>query len=155
MTEYDSTKDTQDHIYKVGHFLGMLAKEMYHRSLFHDASKLKSPEKEAFDRETPLLKDLTFGSPEYNESLLRLKEALTHHYANNSHHPEHYENGVAGMCVVDLIEMLCDWKAASLRQKDQTPKLEAAFERFKIEPQLQAIIRNTFNIYFEYKDTQT
>ena len=31
---------------------------------------------------------------------------------------EIYANGVAGMDILDLVEMLCDWKAASERTKD-------------------------------------
>ena len=61
-----------------------------------DNSKLESPEKELFDEYTPKLKDCTYGSDEYKEFLKGLKVALDHHYANNSHHPEHYENGVNG-----------------------------------------------------------
>jgi hypothetical protein len=30
---------------------------------------------------------------------------------------EYFKNGLKGMTLVDLIEMLCDWKAASLRNK--------------------------------------
>ena len=33
----------------------------------------------------------------------------------NRHHPEYYEDGIAGMTLVDLEEMLSDWEAASHR----------------------------------------
>ena len=41
--------------------------------------------------------------------------ALQHHYEDNCHHPEHYRNGIHDMNMVDLIEMLCDWRAAIKR----------------------------------------
>lgn len=145
MAEYDSTADTLRHIRRVQHLLGEAAAELIRRGTVHDDSKLGSEEKPHFDRETPLLKDLTFGTPEYKESLGRLREALQHHYANNSHHPEHYENGVAGMDIFDLVEMVMDWKAASERGAGSTINLDAAFERFEVEPQLASIIRNTAN----------
>ena len=37
----------------------------------------------------------------------------------NRHHPEHFgEDGIRGMNLPDVVEMLCDWKAASERTKD-------------------------------------
>lgn len=141
--DYDSAVDTLRHIRRVQHLLGDAASELIRRGQLHDDSKLGPEEKPHFDRETPLLKGLTYGSDEYKASLARLGEALTHHYANNSHHPEHYENGVAGMDLFDLIEMVLDWKAASERGKDGALRLQVSFDRFGVEPQLQSIVRNT------------
>lgn len=143
MADYDSAADTLRHIRRVQQLLGESAAELIRRGTVHDDSKLGPEEKPHFDRETPLLKGLTFNSPEYKESLGRLRDALQHHYANNSHHPEHYDNGVAGMDLFDLVEMVMDWKAASERGAGATINLEGAFERFKVEPQLASIIRNT------------
>jgi hypothetical protein len=41
--------------------------------------------------------------------------------------------------------MLCDWKAASERTKDGdfAKSIEIGIERFKIDPQLAAILRNS------------
>ena len=58
---------------------------------------------------------LEYGSDEYNQSLAELKPALEHHYQNNSHHPEHYENGINGMDLFDLVEMFFDWKCSAER----------------------------------------
>ena len=141
--DYDSTSDTLKHIRRVQQLLGESARELMVRGERHDESKLSEAEKPAFDRETPKLKELTFGSDEYKASLARLGEALKHHYAANSHHPEHYENGVAGMDLFDLVEMVMDWKAASERNKGAQINLSISFERFEIEPQLRSIIENT------------
>lgn len=143
MMEYDSSADTLQHIRRVGSLLSESASELLRRGQVHDESKLGPEEKPHFDRETPLLKELTFGSDEYKASLARLGEALAHHYAHNSHHPEHYSDGVAGMDLFDLVEMVMDWKAASERNKGGTLNLDAAFDRFRVEPQLRSIIRNT------------
>lgn len=142
---YDSTADTLRHIRRVQSLLGNIARDLMIRGEDHDASKLGPEEKPLFDEMTPLLKSLTYGSDEYKESLARLGEALRHHYEVNSHHPEHYANGVAGMDVLDLVEMLCDWKAASERTKDGdfNKSIEIGIERFKIEPQLASILRNS------------
>jgi hypothetical protein len=43
---------------------------------------------------------------------------LEHHYAVNDHHPEHFAEGIHGMDLLQLIEMLADWKAATMRHND-------------------------------------
>ena len=102
---YDSTKDTLLHIKRVNELLLEFTKEILDRAIKHDSSKLQEPEKPLFDKMTPLLKELTYGSDGYKQALDDLKPALNHHYANNSHHPEHYENGIDDFTLADLVEM--------------------------------------------------
>jgi len=97
--EYDSRADTLKHIGRVGYYMQKLIHELLKREGLHDKTKLESPEKELFDLFTPKLKKLTYGSEEYKKCLEGLGEALKHHYENNSHHPEHYEDGINGMCL--------------------------------------------------------
>jgi len=122
---------------------------LWERSQRHDESKLQSPEKELFDKYTPLLKETTYGSEEYNQYLKEMGVALQHHYEHNSHHPEHYEWGVHDMNLLDIIEMFCDWKAASLRHADGDfqESLEINRERFQIEDQLHNIFQNTRQLF--------
>lgn len=145
MSNYDSTADTLDHINKVRARLQECIGRLEARALVHDASKLQSPEKEAFDEVTPLLRGLTYGSPEYHANTARLGEALAHHYAANSHHPEHYPDGIAGMTLLDLVEMFSDWKAATERHADGdlARSIEINCERFGLSEQLVGILRNT------------
>lgn len=124
MNNYDSRPETQQHINKVGRYIELVIQKLSKRADEHDASKLVSPEVEAFDKATPLLQQLEYGTPEYKQSLKDLGPALEHHYANNTHHPEHFENGIRGMTLLDLTEMLCDWKAASERMRKPTPAAE-------------------------------
>lgn len=142
---YDSKIETLEHIKQVNTFMLDLARQLISRASVHDASKLLSPEKEAFDLVTPQLKNLTYGSEEYKASLDVLGEALKHHYAENEHHPEHYENGIDDMTLIDLVEMLCDWKAATLRHADGDlyDSICKNQQRFKISQQLGQILINT------------
>lgn len=112
------------------------------RSKWHDKSKLEEPEKPVFDEFTPKLKELVFGSDEYKAALAGMGEGLKHHYQNNRHHPEHYENGVAGMTLVDLVEMVSDWMAAA-QAKGTHIDLAYLAKRFSISDQLVSIIANT------------
>lgn len=141
---YDSEADTRKHIARVNELLLLSINELTKRAVKHDASKLTPAEKPFFDEETPKLKNLKFGSDEYKQSLDRLMSALDHHYANNSHHPQFYENGVDGMDLFDLIEMLCDWKAAGERTDggDILESIEINAQRFEISPQLVSIFKN-------------
>lgn len=142
---YDSTKDTQEHINKVASYLTQYRMELENRGRNHDASKLETPEKEYFDEYTPRLATLIFGSPEYTQNVQDLKPALDHHYANNSHHPQFYENGVNGMNLFDVIEMFVDWKAAGERGKNGNilKSIDINAKRFGISKQLKSILINT------------
>lgn len=145
--EYDSKNDTLAHINRVKELLSQASNELLKRSENHDNSKLYSPEKELFDEYAPKLKDSTYGSDEYKKFLDELKVALDHHYKNNSHHPEHYENGIDGFDLFDLIEMFFDWKAASERHDDGDIRksIEINKDRFKISEQIVNIFNNTVN----------
>lgn len=147
---YDSTKDTKTHIKRVADLLKDFSTELAKRGKAHDASKLATPEKELFDELTPILQDLKYGTEEYKESLARLKPALDHHYASNSHHPEHYAHGIDGMNLFDLIEMFCDWKAAGERtaKGDMKASIEYNKTRFNMSHQLYSIFMNTANQLF-------
>lgn len=142
---YDSTQDTEEHIVKVQNYMADVVQRLARRALAHDASKRESPEKEAFDEVTPALRGLTYGSPEYHANTAKLGPALAHHYANNSHHPEHYPDGIAGMTLLDLLEMFCDWKAASERHADGdiARSIEINRGRFGMSDQIASILRNT------------
>ncbi len=142
---YDSTADTLFHIKRVSEFMGNTAIEFIKRGQVHDNSKLKSPEKELFDKYTPLLKTLTYGSDEYKQSLSNLKPALDHHYSNNSHHAEFYKNGIDGMNVFDIVEMYFDWVAATERNKNGNifTSIKINKDRFNMAEQLCKIFENT------------
>src|ERR1051325_10482674 len=107
------------HIETVRNYLGAVIRELITRQEKHDQSKLESPEVEAFDVITDRLRGITYGSDKYFEVMRTQKPAIDHHYKVNRHHPEFFgDKGCRGMTLIDLIEMLCDWKAAGLRHND-------------------------------------
>lgn len=147
MTEekYDSTEETMAHIRRVRYLAAELADMLRCQVETHDYSKLHPPEKQIVDEFTPKLKGLTYGSDEYKACLASMKPALDNHYATNSHHPEFYCGGVNAMDLLDLIEMFCDWKAATERHADGSfeKSISINAERFGISPQLESIFLNT------------
>ncbi len=145
MEKYDSRPATKSHIKRIKEILLDVQLSLAERGKNHDASKLIDPEKSAFDEMTPELKKSVYGSQEYSDRLKKLAPALEHHYKCNYHHPEHYENGIDGMNLLDIVEMFCDWKAASERHEIGSIKnsLETNRKRFNISDQLYAILENT------------
>jgi hypothetical protein len=144
--EYDSTEDTKAHIKTLQDVLGEAIGLLVGRSLSHDASKLEEPEKSLYDACKPRIRyaetAFGYGSKEYENAIKELGPALSHHFDNNSHHPEHYPNGISGMSLLDALEMLADWKAASIAS-GQPLNLEANRKRFGISDQLFEILKNT------------
>ena len=131
---YDSREDTEQHIMAVNARLNEIRGQLAARGALHDLSKLSPPEKDTFDAVTPRLKSMTYGSPEYKAALAEMKPALDHHYANNRHHCEHFMDGICDMNLIDLCEMLADWKAAGERHADgsMSKSLKHNSTRFKI-----------------------
>ena len=143
MTKYDSTADTLRHIHRVRDHLNTVIVALLERGRVHDASKFSDAEKSTFDAILPRLRGLSYGSPAYMELVREARPGLRHHYAHNSHHPEHYEEGIAGMDLFDLVEMLCDWKAASERNPSDGVKIDHNARIYAIAPQLARILENT------------
>ena len=137
---------TMKHIARVRQLLGEFAVEMIRRGDVHDASKLTEAETGPLDAMQAVIDkegQAPFGSEEYRRRTAMLKPMLDHHYANNSHHPEHYPNGVNGMDLFDVVEMFFGWKAASERGEESAMSISDACDRFSVSPQLQAILENT------------
>lgn len=142
---YDSTKETLEHISKVQEYINTVIDELKDRAENHDKTKLGPFEKPIFDKFTPMLKNTTYGSDEYKEHLKNMQVALKHHYSHNNHHPECHANGISGMTLIDLVEMLCDWYAATQRHADGDimKSIEINQERFGYSDELKSILINT------------
>lgn len=142
--------ETLKHVNEVRSNIWNLIKELDSRAQVHDASKFEEPERSVFAQNTPKLAKTEYGSDAYNELLKEVKVAIDHHYSKNTHHPEHWSNGIEDMDLLDLVEMLCDWVAATKRNKNGNvhKSIEHNQERFGISPQLSKIFTNTVNRYF-------
>ena len=71
---YDCREDVMKHKEMVEYWLNSFATRLKQRAYTHDNSKLKEPEKSMFDRWTPELKRLEFGSEEYKSELMKIQE---------------------------------------------------------------------------------
>lgn len=139
------SRETLKHIMNVRTLITCFALALDARGQKHDKCKLSEPEASIFKEFTPKLKDLSYGSDEYKACLKDMKVAIDHHYANSSHHPEHFENGLKGMNLLDLVEMFCDWKASAFRHVngDLAKSIDINTTRFNMSDDLKAIFMNT------------
>jgi hypothetical protein len=132
------------HIDKVRHHMTNMIVNLLNRASSHDQSKYSTEEiglvvgKPAFDK-------YEYMSQEERDELANVKDALVHHYARNSHHPEHYTNGTTDMSLFDLLEMCADWKAAGEMSPagDFSMSLKINTQRFSLSPELVKILENT------------
>lgn len=145
LEEKATNHETWKHIHRVQTLLNRCAVLLLDRGNKHDQSKLYPPEVGPFTEFTPKLAASTYGSKEYDEIKIKMKPALDHHYAKNSHHPEFYKNGINDMSLLDMLEMLIDWKAAGERHNNGNIRksIELNGNRFAISPQLIKILENT------------
>lgn len=140
---------TKKHIDRVGNLLNQFGYILSEKGAFHDETKFTDEELLPLANMEQILEEegeVEYGSEKYKERLEILKPMLEHHYKHNSHHPEHYENGVDGMNLYDIVEMFCDWKAASERSGFDTINISALVKRFNINPQLESIFINTAKV---------
>lgn len=184
---------TMRHIETVRNFIGAVIKELVTRAELHDQSKLQPPESDILEVMTPRLRGLTYGSPEYRESMKAMKPMTEHHYAHNRHHVEYFKPwrcvhckgtftddeapahcadtphekrfcprccggaaiyecelvpqpfGIDAMNLIDVIEMLCDWKAAGLRHHDGDifKSIRINQDRYGFSDELRNLLVNT------------
>lgn len=129
MTITDYMTETNMHKRDVFNNIKAIAERAMEVAQFHDESKYSG-------EELPLLATKT---PEDHD------KAMEHHYKVNRHHPEHFQNGINGMCVVDLMEMYSDWLSdAEEEGADFLQVLEEKQRKYQFSNDLKNIFHNTF-----------
>lgn len=131
--------------------LMFLVHELEKRAENHDNSKLQQPEAGyliAMDKEGRK----KYGSKEYFEKMKRWEKFFKHHYENNRHHPDHFQNGVDGMNLIDLCEYVVDIISYydNMHVEDAIQTINEQKDRFKLDEQLTQILKNTLLEYFTW-----
>ena len=119
--------------------LGRIVALIQHRAETHDLSKLNTDEFEGFARINRVAREQKFGSPEYAASMEQERPTIDLHFIRNRHHAERptlmgkaaeterglpddatyfYAVAAAQMTWLDIVEMVCDWRAAQLGYGD-------------------------------------
>ncbi len=134
------------HKFVVLQYMNNIIQDLMLRAEQHDQSKFSEEEFPGLVAAIDDIRRYPYGTPEYNQ--MREKHAATFvvHYKKNRHHPEFFANGIEDMTLMDIVEMLCDWKSASMRQESQgsiNKSIEIGAEKYNIPPVLIKILANT------------
>ena len=150
-----SPKDQiKKHIDKVSEYMDDIAVQISERGEQHDASKLTSPEIQKWEEYIPKLANKKYGTAEYKKASKEMRDVIDIHHSVNRHHPEYFgKEGLSGMDLVDLLEMLCDWKAASLRTNGGsiTKSIDDNQSKLKYDDTLKSILLNTLKLLEDEK----
>lgn len=142
---FDSRYRMMRHIETVRNYINTIVKELINRQEQHDQSKFESPEEEIFVKYTPKIRKLLFNSKEYKKYVKIMTPAINHHRKYNRHHIEYFKNGIKDMNLIDLTELICDWKAASIRNnKDNIlNSIEINQNIYGYSDEVKEILKNT------------
>jgi hypothetical protein len=125
--------------------------DLQERAMVHDDSKFGADEFPIYASMMDEFAANPFGTTGYFRAKDAIKDATARHFKANRHHPEHFENGVDGMTLVDILEMLADWKAATLNHPEKPGcmirSLDYGVKKYHISPQLATILLNTIRHY--------
>lgn len=133
----------------VGRYLRRAIDELVDRAIVHDSSKFSDGEFYPYAANLSRFKAAAYGSSAYRDACQAIAPAIQQHFHENRHHPEHFAAGVTEMTLVDVLEMVCDWIAASQRVPGGQLHLEIQKERFGLDEQLYHIIENTVQMLME------
>jgi hypothetical protein len=111
------------HVSHVRDSLARIRHELELRGIRHDRSKYSSEEFPGFARINATARRHPYGSDEYKASLAAERPTVERHTRENSHHPEAHDERwrwpervsiirYEQMPWLDIIEMVCDWRAA-------------------------------------------
>ena len=143
MNELDALLKIMRHRESLADSMIEIADHLRQRARVHDRCKLKPDQFIGFARIDQAEREHGYGSREFSRALRADSEAIRTHVAESSHHPEHHAI-VADMGWLDIIEMVCDWKAAADtydRGLSLRDGLQAQFDRLDFTPAQQWLIR--------------
>lgn len=144
MTADEVRLDAYRHKHLVSLYMNIIIEQLGTCALDHDNSKLDDFEAYGYAKFIPMLREVKYGSDEYKKIIKDMDEITSHHYANNSHHPEYHKNGISDMGLIDIIEMLVDWKVASIKSDTSFEEsTEINQKRFGFSDELKRILLNT------------
>jgi hypothetical protein len=148
--------DTRKHQQKVVEWMNVAVMELIERMVNHDLSKFSSSEKDFYIDPVYELntQEVSYGSDRYKELIKQMGDGWKHHKQVNDHHPEHFgEKPFDQMNLFQLLEMCCDWIAASERRNNDPTLPLAHYEDEQDEQgmskQLALILKHTINSMME------
>ena len=149
--------DTRKHQQLVAEKMVKCAKRLLDKGMAHDASKFSEIEKRTYTEPVWKLNhnNVEYGSEKYNRLVAQMDEGWEHHIAENDHHPQWFEkfgsqtldDPIKAMDMFALIEMLCDWIAASRRNNSRAcDAMRFLKKKYPLDSQIECILNNTLDL---------
>ena len=142
----DFDKRLKQHKDGVKTYLEIISMLLNTRALTHDNSKSSDEEYKYYKMANSVNRNDFKTYEEYMDYIKpTLDKGLKHHYENNRHHPEFFDNGIDDMTLIDIMEMIVDW-CISIKQngKDLYKEIQYNFDKYNVSEQLKKIIINTY-----------
>lgn len=160
MAKFKNKKDIEfyesviNHKEKVKKLISNMSTLLWKRGDSHDDSKLEEPEFSGYAENFISEEKRDPESEEYQECREKLEETITIHHRKNRHHPEFFGNGIKGMTLIDICELLCDWVATTRIQDKGNLRItiERNREKYKFSKELEQILLNTLELLDTMKD---
>lgn len=138
--------ETFRHKARVAELLSDVSGEIRQRAIVHDNSKVEGDALTGFGDANIDIRTVKYGGAMYEKAEDELHALKQAHYKQSRHHPEFYTAGIGDMGLLDLIEMLADWKAANERVLDNgkfVDSMEYNRDKFCIPASLMTVLFQT------------
>ena len=142
----DFDERLKQHKKGVKNYLEIISMLLNSRALTHDNSKSSNEEYKYYKMANSVNRNNFKTYEEYLDFIKpTLNKGLKHHYENNRHHPEYFDNGIEDMTLIDVLEMIADWYI-SIKQngKELDNEIKYNFDKYNVSEQLRKIIMNTY-----------
>lgn len=142
-------KKVKDHKKDVMNLINLIIIELHNRKNVHDDSSLDPSEVEVLAYYSDFIKEDSYINEETLTYMKEIKNVLNIHFQKNRHHPEHFKNGIKDMNLIDIIEMLCDWKTTMAEDEDIISVIKKNKKIYKFSDDLMNILINTATSIFD------
>ena len=133
------------HIAEFQQAIDTLTEKLKQRAKAHDASKLKEPELTQYTEAEEKLENFKPGSKSYLTFARKEDIILSKHYSKNPHHVEHFKNGFNDMTILDLVDVLTDWRL-DCGDEDWNKFVDDRKDYYKMSDQLVDIFKNSKDV---------
>ena len=138
------------HQLHVSNNMKRIANELRRRGIRHDNSKFSGIEAtigNMYHDEYNKINVLCPHKSDVENYAEKTKAASIEHYRLNDHHVEHFENGLSGMSLIQLTELVCD-SVAHLKERGYAPtecvcEVEYLFKGYGASDDVISIVKNT------------
>ena len=134
------------HIAEFQQAIDTITEKLKTRAKTHDASKLKEPELTQYTEAEEKLEKFKPGSPEYLKIRDKYDIILSKHFTKNPHHPEHFKNGFNDMSILDLLDVLTDWRL-DCGDGDWNKFVDDRRDYYRMDDQVVRIFKNSKKIF--------